>query len=258
MTNEERGRLIRRHREQLGLSQDKVAERLELNRVSYSQIERGRRKINADELVNLSNVLNISTSIILGLRKEDEVAVQHEERKAAASPDYRISVPQKKMDVFREILLYLIGKVGSRPHVGETVLYKLLYFVDFNYYEKYEEQLIGATYLKNSHGPTPREFKKLIEQMSKAKEVMVVDSKYFCYPQRKYLPLREPDLSGIGAQAMEVIDAVLANLSGMNAKQISEYSHQDIPWLTAKEGESIDYEAVFYRTAPYSVRRNGE
>ena len=34
-----------------------------------------------------------------------------------------------------------------------TVLYKLLYFIDFDYYEKFEEQLVGATYIKNHLDP---------------------------------------------------------------------------------------------------------
>lgn len=51
--------------------------------------------------------------------------------------EIRVSVPQKKLDKFKEVLLYVLGKVGSKPNVGETVLCKLLYFIDFDYYEKY-------------------------------------------------------------------------------------------------------------------------
>ncbi|GAJ05638.1 unnamed protein product, partial [marine sediment metagenome] len=38
------------------------------------------------------------------------------------------------------------------------------------------------------------------------------------------------------------------------ATEISNYSHKDVPWLTTNNGEIIDYESVFYRTKPYSVR----
>jgi len=51
---------------------------------------------------------------------------------------------------------------------------------------------------------------------------------------------------------------VLNNLSDMNATQISEYSHNDVPWQTTDDGDVIDYESVFYRNAPYSVREYGE
>jgi hypothetical protein len=40
----------------------------------------------------------------------------------------------------------------------------------------------------------------------------------------------------------------------MNASQICAYSHSDVQWMTTKDGESIEYESVFYRTPPYSVR----
>ena len=45
-----------------------------------------------------------------------------------------------------------------------------------------------------------------------------------------------------------------SRLSDMNASKIADYSHKDIPWLAAEEGEILDYESVFYRTPEYSVR----
>lgn len=75
-------------------------------------------------------------------------------------------------------------------------------------------------------------------------------------PQTKYLPLRNPDLSGLDAAAKDVIDRVLDRLSDMNAGQISEYSHDDVPWLTTADGDIIPYESVFYRTPADSVRGN--
>ena len=53
---------------------------------------------------------------------------------------------------------------------------------------------------------------------------------------------------------IKLIDDVLDKLSNMNATTISEYSHKDVPWITTSHGKCIDYETVFYRTAPYSVR----
>ncbi|MFA4889074.1 MAG: Panacea domain-containing protein, partial [Candidatus Omnitrophota bacterium] len=129
-----------------------------------------------------------------------------------------------------------------------------LYFIDFDFYEKYEEQLIGATYLKNHYGPTPAEFKEIVKKMKKDKELTEVKDRYFQYPQTKYLPLRPPDLTKLKGNEIQIIDEVLERLSNNNANEISEYSHNDVPWLTTEKGEVIDYEKVFYRTKPYSVR----
>lgn len=118
----------------------------------------------------------------------------------------------------------------------------------------YEDQLVGATYIKNRYGPTPLEFKKIVEKMIKDEEITKVESIYFQYPQTKYLPLRKADLSKLKANEIAVIDDVLNRLSDMTAAQISEYSHNDVPWLTTEDGRIIVFESVFYRIAPYSVR----
>ncbi|MCX6138166.1 MAG: Panacea domain-containing protein, partial [Ignavibacteriales bacterium] len=166
----------------------------------------------------------------------------------------RINVPQRNVEKFKEVLLYILDKVGSKANIGETVIYKLLYFVDFDFYEKYEEQLMGAQYIKNRFGPTPVEFAKIVEQMAKEHELEKVKSNYFEHPQTKYLPLRKPNLSKLTAEELTVVEDVLKRLSDMNATQISNYSHDDIPWKTAKEGSIIEYQSVFYRTPGYSVR----
>ena len=150
--------------------------------------------------------------------------------------------------------MYILEKVGNRPNVGMTVLYKLLYFIDFDYYEKYEEQLMGLTYIKNHHGPTPKEFIKVVEQMKMAGELEEVKSKYFTYEQKKYIPVIHPDLSQISGQELELIDDVLNRLAAKSATELSEYSHKDTPWLVSGDREDISYESVFYRDTDHSVR----
>ena len=89
-------------------------------------------------------------------------------------------------------------------------------------------------------------------------EIIKVESTYFEYPQTKYLPVRKADLAKLKANEIELIDNILHRLSDMNASQISEYSHNDVPWLTTENQEIIEYESVFYRTPSYSVREYDE
>ena len=90
--------------------------------------------------------------------------------------------------------------------------------------------------------------------MQKNEEIFVVKNKYFNYNQKKYLPLKRPDLHMLSAQEIEHIDDVLARLSDKNAREIEAYSHEDIPWKSAEEGKALSYESVFYRDEKYSVR----
>lgn len=244
---------IKKLREKAELSQEKLAGLLGINRASVSQIENGERKISAQELSELSKIFNIAADVLLNLNQDIKVVLKPAQKSAVIKKKgIRINVPQKNVEKFKEVLIYILNKVGSKPNIGETVIYKLLYFIDFNFYEKYEEQIIGATYIKNNYGPTPVEFKKIVEQMED-KDLVRVENKYFQYPQVKYLPRRQPDLSKFKAHEIKLIDEVLEKLSDMNASQISEYSHNDIPWLAAEEGGVIDYESVFYRQSAYSV-----
>ncbi len=248
------GSRIKKLREQRGLSQNDLANYVKISRVAVSQIEAGNRKIAAQEAVMLSRIFNTTSDILLDSKKDVAVIFEKSGKKPSKPKDeIRISIPKKNLSKFKEILLYVLKQVGSKPNVGETVLYKLLYFIDFDYYEKYEEQLIGATYIKNNYGPTPKEFVKIVGDME-GKDLFKVKTKYHKYPQTKYLPLREPDLSKVNANELKMIDAVLEKLSDKSAKEISAYSHDDVPWLTTEDGEVIEYESVFYRTPAYSVR----
>ncbi len=249
---------IKELRQQFGISQQRLAELLQVSRPTISQIENRERKISADELIKLSEIFNLSVEGLLDMEKQPEVILKEERGERKVRPRIRINVPQKNLEKFKEVFLCILNKVGSKPNIGETVIYKLFYFIDFDFYEKYEEQLVGATYIKNHYGPTPIEFKKIADKMIEDKEIIKVESNYFSYPQTKYLPLRKAELSKLKANEIEIIDDVLNRLSDMNAIQISEYSHNDVPWLTTEDGETIEYEAVFYRTLPYSLREYGE
>jgi transcriptional regulator with XRE-family HTH domain len=248
------GKRIKALREALRINQEELAKKLKMDRASISLVENDKRSLKADELILLSRAMNISIDELLNVQSLPEVILEKAQRPKAKKTDLRISVPRKNFKKFKEVLLYILGKVGAKPNVGETVLYKLLYFIDFNFYEKYEEQIIGATYIKNHHGPTPIEFQVIVNEMIENKEMEVVKSKYFQHLQKKYLPHRKPDLSVFTANEIKIIDDVLEKLSDMNASTISEYSHQDVPWIVTLERQKIDYESVFYRTPAYSVR----
>jgi transcriptional regulator with XRE-family HTH domain len=252
------GHRIKALREKAGMSQDALAQKMNLPRPAISQIESGSRKVAADELMSLSKLFHVPVDDLLNPGKEPEVSLQEEKVGKASKPQMRISVPQKNLQKFKEVLLYILNRVGAKENIGETVVYKLLYFIDFDFYEKYEDQLIGATYIKNKYGPTPIEFAKIVEKMIKDGEIEKVKSEYFKLQQTKYLPRRKPDLAKLQATEIEVIDDVLNRLSEMNASQISAYSHGDVPWMSTKDGDTIDYESVFYRTPPYSVRAYAE
>jgi len=158
----------------------------------------------------------------------------------------------------KNVLLYILERCAGKPNVGETVLYKLLYFSDFNYYELYEEHLTGAMYRKLPYGPVPQKIETIIGQMMEKGMIQRMKTEYYGKMQTRYIPLAKADLTELKASEKEVIDKVIEQLSDWSASAISNYSHKDMPWLASKEGEDINYELAFYRDAPFSVRNYGD
>ena len=186
--------------------------------------------------------------------REPKHEVVVEQEAAGGEDDLQIRVTRRDLDKFKQVLLYVLNKVGAKPNVGETVLHKLLYFIDFDYYEKHEENLMGATYIKNHHGPTSVELATVVGDMQKRGELQAVRGERFRYPQKKYLPLKRANLDLLSAREKDHIDDVLARLSDKGVAEMAHYSHGDIPWQSAQDGKPLSYESVFYRDEKYSVR----
>jgi transcriptional regulator with XRE-family HTH domain len=248
-------KFIQQQRKKYGMTQEYLASKLGISRPTYMQIERGERDLTVTEAKKLAAIFSMPLGNFLAENATMHSVTIEQKKKGSDKPsNLQIRVTEKNLEKFKQVLLYVLGKVGSKPNVGETVLHKLLYFIDFDYYEKFEENLMGATYIKNHHGPTLAELGSIVTDMQEKGELEAVKSKYFKYEQKKYLPLKRPNLAVLSAREIEHIDEVLARLSDKNAKEIENYSHEDIPWKAAKEGKPLSYESVFYRDEKYSVR----
>jgi len=257
LTQKEIGKRISEIRKRKGYSQDDLAKILNISRSSLTQVELGKRNLTVLELNDIANILSISIDKLLssGFNLEEQLI---EQEKMDKDQEYRISVPELKVNKFKNILLYILEKCAGKPNVGETLLYKLLYFSDFNYYELYEEHLSGAEYKKLPYGPVPQKLDSIISQMITKKQLKRLKVDYHGYPQTRYIPLVKPNLRNLSAEEKVVIDIVINQYSDWSASAISDYSHKDMPWLASKDGETIDYELAFYREPPYSVRNYDE
>ncbi|EKE21687.1 MAG: hypothetical protein ACD_7C00154G0006 [uncultured bacterium] len=254
-------------------SQDYLAKKLKISRPTYMQIEKGERDVTVTEAGVLADVFGVTLFKFLSgaIGEEREVFFEKEHNrkpsfassnakaladKKATAGEVRISVPIKNQKKFKTVLTYILKKVGGKPNIGMTVIYKLLYFIDFDYYEKYEEQLMGAVYIKNHFGPTPVMFAKIIEEMKAKNEIEEVRSKFYDKEQKKFFlnPEYQIDLTPLSAQEIKHIDWELRRLADKTAKELSDLSHEDMPWRVAKIGEEVEYNGVFYRNEKLSVR----
>lgn len=254
MTQKQIGQRIVGLRKKKGMSQEDLARSLKISRSSVAQIELGNRSIDILELQKLAEILGFSIDDFMSKNflLHEDLEVQSDD--IQEKEDTRISVPSLHVPKFKNILLYILERCAGKPNVGETVLYKLLYFADFNYYEVYEEHLTGARYRKLPFGPVPQKLDAIVTRMIEEGQLQRVKTEYHGFPQTRYLPLIKADLTQLKASEKETIDKVIQQMSDWSASAISSYSHKDMPWMASKEGEFIDYELAFYREPPFSAR----
>ncbi len=252
------GQRVTELRKMKGLSQEDLAKSVKISRSSLAQIELGNRGVDILELQKLSLKLEFSLDEFMSKDFNVNQDVEGKTESKSKEDNERISVPTLQVGKFKNVLLYILERCAGKPNVGETVLYKLLYFSDFNYYELYEEHLTGAKYRKLPFGPVPQKLDTIINQMIDKEQLQRVKTEYHGYPQTRYLPLEKADLTELKASEKEIIDRVIEQMSDWSASAISNYSHKDMPWLASKDGEEINYELAFYRDTPFSVRNYGE
>ena len=155
---------------------------------------------------------------------------------------------------FKAMIHYIISRCQFKDNLGRVVLFKLLYFSDFDNYEIYEKSISGETYLGKRMGPVPSHFSTAINELIDEGKVNESSELVINYPKYKYSCVEEPDINLLSSEELQVINDTINRISHFLSKEISEYLHCDISWRLACEGEPLNYESVFYRDPEYSVR----
>lgn len=151
------------------------------------------------------------------------------------------------MDKFKMTLHYIINKCGFRNTVGRTVLHKLLYFSDFNHYQKYGQSITNETYTKKERGPVPIHFEEAIAELIEENKVRPGKRRLPCGKvMNRYFSLKEPEID-LSENELAVINKVIKDISHLNGKQIGEYSLTDAPVKQTEDNEIIEYELAYSR-----------
>lgn len=93
---------LKQARTMAGLSQDNAAKMLELPRPAISEIESGRRKVSAEEIIQFAKLYKVSTSWLL-LKEEESDTELSDQLKVAARELSKMS------EADREKLLYILN-----------------------------------------------------------------------------------------------------------------------------------------------------
>ena len=246
MSKKALGERIQKLRQEHGYSQEELAAHLSVSRQAIGQIEKGERSIDALEIAALAKALAVSADWIV----QSERALQKD---SAPQIERNLNFSFDKAK-FRQTLLYILSVCGGKANIGETVLYKLFYFIDFNAFEILGKPVTGMQYVKMQFGPVPRQgqYRDMVKEMVDKNELKIFTQEYYGMPQKRYVALTDPDIRVFSIEEKELIDREIRVLSDFTATKIAEYAHGDAPWVLAEDGEPIRYADVVERTAPYA------
>lgn len=144
--------------------------------------------------------------------------------------------------------------------MGKILLNKLLYFSDFDYFEKNWASITETVYAKLPRGPMPTDMDIVLREMVEDGQIQMLEGNFFGYKQIRIIPACEPDMSLFTYPQIVEVDRVVNRFSDMTGKQVSDFSHADMPYRATKNiGEAIEYELVFYRDPKhYTVTESSE
>ena len=143
-----------------------------------------------------------------------------------------------------ELLLYVAERLRSDRAGGATKVNKVLYFADFAHVRRHGRPITGADYQKLQHGPAPRRLKPVRDRLVSDGSAEIHHEDFLGYTVNRLVPLRSADTSVFTAEELATIDSVLDDLAGLNARQVSDLSHEEAGWLLVDEGDTIPYEAA--------------
>lgn len=141
----------------------------------------------------------------------------------------------------QELMLYVADRSVDDPGFGAVKLNKILFFSDFEAKARTGAAITGLDYQKLINGPALRRMLPLQQELIDRGDALLVPRGAGRFTQRRLVALREPDLSTFSGLEISIVDQMMAEVTAMNATQVSEHSHRWPGWLAADLGETIPY-----------------
>ncbi len=151
---------------------------------------------------------------------------------------------------FQELILHIANLSEDDPRFGATKLNKLLFYMDFGSYRLLGAPMTGATYQHLPAGPAPRELLGARDFLVDCGAAVVENRPYFAGNQARIVPQRDADISLFSEEELAILSDVISEFWAYNARNISEYSHQEWAWRVTEDFEDIPYEAAWVSSDP--------
>ena len=161
--------------------------------------------------------------------------------------DNMIRTPKINEKKYKNTILFFAKKIQNGT-LGKLKLMKLLYYLDFDFFEKYGRSVTGDEYLRFEHGPVPRMGEKILKEMN-GKEIKITKRKIAdgLNDQLHIEALKEFDAAVFTKEELLMLEEVAGKWEKFSGAEMKSASHGEAPWLATKVNGVIDYNLAYYR-----------
>lgn len=154
---------------------------------------------------------------------------------------------------YKQVILYLCAKLGKEVR-GKKKLAKLLYFVDFDFFEKNQKYFTGDKYKALPMGPFPVSLETITKEMVKEKtlDITSLEERDGYIATEVYACLQDPKASAFSVEEKEMLDRVIVKYGHLNGKQLEDLTHAEAPYIGTEPKQEIAYELAFYRGTDFN------
>ncbi|MEI7424741.1 MAG: Panacea domain-containing protein [Candidatus Staskawiczbacteria bacterium] len=155
-----------------------------------------------------------------------------------------VKINEKK---YKNLILFFANKIKNGT-LGKLKIMKLLYFLDFDFFEKYGQPISGDEYLRFDNGPIPRMAEKILKGMN-GKEIKITKRKVgIGYNDQQHIePLKEFDMSLFSKEELMMMEEIAGKWEKFSGTDMKNASHGEAPWIATKPNNVIDYNLAYYR-----------
>jgi uncharacterized phage-associated protein len=148
---------------------------------------------------------------------------------------------------YRNVILFFANKIQNGT-LGKLKLMKLLYFLDFDFFEKYGKSVTGDQYLRWEKGPVPKTAEKILTRMD-GSDIKISKRKIGVgYNDQQHIEaLKDFDLKLFSSEELVMMTDIADKWERFSGAEMKSASHGEAPWIATKPNDVIDYNLTYYR-----------
>lgn len=166
-----------------------------------------------------------------------------------------VKTPKINEKKYRNAILFFAHKIRNGT-LGKLKMMKLLYYLDFDFFEKYGRSVTGDEYLRFENGPVPHMAEKLLKAMN-GKELKITKRKVAVgYNDQMHIEaLKDFDVNTFTKEELLMLEEIAGKWEKFTGAEMKSASHGEAPWIATKPNDVIDYNLVYYRNKYAEMER---